>query len=287
MQHFTKNCRKIVCVGRNFAEHAKELNNPIRTPRHRCICPSPSSVDLSHSPPTHTHRPLRTATSVMVFLKPPSSFLAPGEGSIEVPPGCSNLHHEGSSLFFLSSVLLFKTNPFSNTFLTLFRALTVELGVVIAGSGRDIPRADVSKYIKGYFVGLDMTAREIQSVAKANGHPWSVAKGMDTFAPVSELIPADKVTTQGNVELWLKVNGVEKQRGNTKDMIFDIPALISYISTVFKLEDGDCIFTGTPAGVGAVKSGDVITAGVINKDNDEELATIKFNVVDRVPAAKL
>jgi acylpyruvate hydrolase len=146
--------------------------------------------------------------------------------------GCSNLHHE------------------------------VELGVVIGRGGSDIPRSDALAHVSGYFVALDMTARELQEVAKKAGEPWSTAKGYDTFCPVSEFIPASELRDPGHIDLWLEVNGVRKQAGTTSDMIFDLPTLISHISTIFKLEEGDFILTGTPSGVGPVKHGDVITAGI-------------------------
>jgi acylpyruvate hydrolase len=157
---------------------------------------------------------------------------------------------------------------------------------VIGRGGRDIAKKDAMKHVKGYFLGIDMTARELQDEAKKKGLPWSIAKGLDTFAPTSDLIDAADIPDVSNVELWLSVNGKDRQRGNTSDMLFDVPTIISYISERFRLEEGDCIFTGTPEGVGAVVAGDVIKAGLIEKTNGKELAAIKFDVAPR-PAAKL
>ena len=129
-------------------------------------------------------------------------------------------------------------------------------------------------HVAGYVLALDMTARHIQDKLKKQGHPWLLAKGFDTSCPISEFIPKDKISDFNNVNLQLSVNGVLKQNGNTKDMIFQIPTLISYISKYFKLEYGDLILTGTPSGVSGVKHGDVIEA----KLND--LVQIKFPVIE-------
>ncbi|CAG7820335.1 unnamed protein product [Allacma fusca] len=167
----------------------------------------------------------------LLFIKPPSSYIREGT-PIKIPKGCSSLHHE------------------------------VELGVVIGQRGSDIPEDQAMNYVSGYVLALDMTARDFQSVAKAKGHPWTMAKGFDTSCPVSDFIPKDKILDPHNLELWLDVNGVSKQRGTTQDMIFTLPYLISYISEYFTLEANDVILTGTPAGVGPVVSGDVIKAGI-------------------------
>ena len=124
MSYFSQ-CRKIIGIGRNFAEHAKELGNPVP------ITP-------------------------MLFLKPPSSFVS-SPGKIEIPKHCE-VHHE------------------------------LELGVIIGKKGRNIKKLDADTYINGYFLALDMTARNIQQEAKMKGHPWTVAKGYDTFTPAGEFI---------------------------------------------------------------------------------------------------
>ena len=148
----------------------------------------------------------------------------------------------------------------------------VELGIVIGKDGKNISETSAMSYVGGYTLALDMTARSIQSEAKKKGHPWSVAKGYDTFCPVSGFIEADKIALE-DCKLWLKVNGEMKQNGSTKDMIYSVPQLISYISGIFTLEAGDVIITGTPEGVGPVKPGQTVTAGI------EGVVEITFPVV--------
>lgn len=145
---------------------------------------------------------------------------------------------------------------------------------MIGKTGKFIKEEDAMDHVAGYVLALDMTARHIQDKLKKQGHPWLLAKGFDTSCPISEFIPKDKIKDFNNVNLQLSVNGVLKQNGNTKDMIFQIPTLISYISKYFKLEYGDLILTGTPSGVSGVKHGDVIEA----KLND--LVQIKFPVIE-------
>ena len=137
----------------------------------------------------------------------------------------------------------------------------VELGVVIGKNGKNIPESSALSYIGGYTLALDMTARDIQGEAKKKGHPWSVAKGYDTFCPVSGFIETEKIALE-DTKLWLKVDGDLKQNGTTKNMVFSVPYLISYISSIFSLEAGDVILTGTPEGVGPVRPGQTITAGL-------------------------
>lgn len=128
-------------------------------------------------------------------------------------------------------------------------------------------------HVLGYVLALDMTARDVQNQLKKNGHPWLLAKGFDTSCPISDFIPKLAVQDVNDLNLLLKVNGVTKQSGNTRDMIFKIPHLLAYVSKYFKLEYGDLILTGTPAGVSGVKGGDIIEA------NLNDLAKIKFPVV--------
>lgn len=137
----------------------------------------------------------------------------------------------------------------------------VELGVVIGKEGRDIPEEFAMSYVGGYALALDMTARDLQSAAKKKGHPWSVAKGFDTFCPVSKFIEKERISLDATT-LWLKVDGAVRQNGSTKDLIFSVPFLISYISRIFRLEPGDLILTGTPEGVGPVKPGQTVSAGI-------------------------
>eukprot|EP00698_Gefionella_okellyi_P007095 TRINITY_DN1725_c0_g1_i2.p1 TRINITY_DN1725_c0_g1~~TRINITY_DN1725_c0_g1_i2.p1 ORF type:complete len:138 (-),score=6.57 TRINITY_DN1725_c0_g1_i2:262-675(-) len=118
------------------------------------------------------------------------------------------------------------------------------------------------EHVSGYCLALDLTARNLQAQAKAKGLPWTTSKGFDTFCPISDFVPREKVSDPHNLELWLKVDDVERQRGTTKDMIFQIPRLIAHVSSIMRLEEGDMICTGTPDGVGPVKPGQTVTAGI-------------------------
>jgi acylpyruvate hydrolase len=173
-------------------------------------------------------------TTPFFFLKPPSSLLSP-LGSIILPQSSNNVQHE------------------------------VEVTAVIGKRGVNIPVERALTYVAGYTLALDVTARDLQNEAKKKGLPWTVAKGkkfkdqmsgFDTFTPLSDQMV--QVKDIGNVDLWLKVNGELKQNGNTRDMIFSLPFLISHISRIMTLEEGDLILTGTPAGVGRLVEGDGI-----------------------------
>ncbi|KAN0025885.1 hypothetical protein ACTFIU_001647 [Dictyostelium citrinum] len=213
MNKFWETGRKIVAVGRNYAQHAKELGNEV-----------PSEP--------------------FFFLKPTSSYLLQGTGPIEIPSESSDIHHE------------------------------VELGVVIGKKGRDIDLNSAMDYVSGYTLALDMTSRDQQAIAKAKSLPWTVSKGYDTFCPISGFIPKDKIKDLNNVELWCSVDGQIKQKGNTNQMIFNVPHLIQYISSIMTLESGDLILTGTPSGVGPVKPGQVIKCGITGLDSDMQFDII-------------
>ena len=120
------------------------------------------------------------------------------------------------------------------------------------------------KCVGGYVLALDMTARDFQEEAKKKGQPWTLAKGFDTSCPVSGFIPKEKIGDPQNLEIWCKVNGIMKQQDSTNKMLFDIPTLLSYISTYFMLEEGDVVLTGTPSGVGPVQLGNWIQKNVSN-----------------------
>ncbi len=167
----------------------------------------------------------------MVFLKPSTSLVATG-GSVVLPAASREVHHE------------------------------VELVAVIGRPGKHIAVEEAMSYIVGYAVGLDMTARDLQAEAKKKGHPWSVAKGFDTFAPLGPVAPAADVADPHDLSIQLTVNGEVRQEGLTSDMIFSLPDLIVYCSSIFTLLPGDLLFTGTPEGVGPVEVGDVLTATV-------------------------
>ncbi|MBU3698878.1 MAG: fumarylacetoacetate hydrolase family protein [Candidatus Kapabacteria bacterium] len=164
----------------------------------------------------------------IVFIKPPSAYL-PHTSDIVLPAFSQDVHHE------------------------------VELVVVI---GSDVDACDVSSAwnaVAGVGVGLDLTARDIQSVAKSKGHPWSLAKSWKGSAPVSPIIPTSDCG-RGPWQLGLHVNDELRQHGSTADMERSVDQLISFVSGIFSLRRGDCIFTGTPQGVGPLHSGDVVRA---------------------------
>lgn len=180
----------------------------------------------------------------MVFLKPSSSIIFNGE-TIILPKLSNEVHHE------------------------------VELVVAIGKGGKNISEEDALDHVAGYGIGIDVTARDIQQKAKEKSHPWTVAKGFDTFAPVSDFISAGKIQDPQNLDLKIEVNEKTRQSGNTKDMIFPIRTLIAYLSGIFTLSPGDLIFTGTPEGVSPIKKGDRITAALSNN-----LATLNISVTD-------
>ncbi|MXW13512.1 MAG: fumarylacetoacetate hydrolase family protein [Rhodothermaceae bacterium] len=189
---------KVLCIGRNYAQHAAEMN-----------------ASVPKQP--------------IIFLKPSTAIIRMPD-SIRLPSMTSNVHHE------------------------------VELVAMIGHSGRDIPLNRSLEYVTAYAIGLDMTARDLQSEAKRKGKPWSVAKGFDTFAPLGELVSAAEIGDPQQLKLTLNVNGVTRQHGDTQDMIFSVAHLISYCSQIFTLEHGDLLYTGTPEGVGPVVKGDQLEA---------------------------
>ncbi|PWN34848.1 uncharacterized protein FA14DRAFT_122938 [Meira miltonrushii] len=191
--------RKIVAIGRNYADHAKELNNAI-------------------------------PKEPFFFLKPTSSYLDNG-GTVEIPKGI-DCHFE------------------------------VELGVVIGKRGRDIKPEDAHKHIGGYALAIDLTARNLQEQVKKQGLPWSAVKGFDTFCPVSTFIERSQIPDPQNVRLWLKTDDQMRQDGNSKDMIFPVSRLLQHVSSIMTVEEGDLLLTGTPKGVGSVKAGQKIHAGL-------------------------
>ena len=165
----------------------------------------------------------------LLFLKPASSVIF-NHGTILIPSMSQCLHHE------------------------------VELGVIIGKKGKIIPEERALDHVLGYLVGLDITARDIQAQAKKNGWPWAIAKGFDSFAPLSDAVMKERVPKPENLQLTLRINGVVKQNANTNQMIYTIARIISFISEIMTLERGDLILTGTPEGVGEIKEGDVLDA---------------------------
>ncbi|MCX6671319.1 MAG: fumarylacetoacetate hydrolase family protein [Euryarchaeota archaeon] len=151
----------------------------------------------------------------LLFLKPTSSVIFDHE-TIIIPKRSQCLHHE------------------------------VELGIILGKKGKHVTEENARQYILGYLVALDITARDIQAVAKKNGWPWAIAKGFDTFAPISDAVTKEKVPHPQNLNLTLRINGVVKQCGNTDQMMYSVERIISFISEIMTLERGDLILTGTP-----------------------------------------
>ena len=185
---------KIICIGRNYVAHAREQN-----------------VEVPEVP--------------LLFLKPPSSLIGPGE-KILLPPQSNQVEHEG------------------------------ELVVVIGQRGRWIQPEDAQRYILGYTAGNDVTARDLQ---RKDGQ-WTRGKGFDTFCPLGPWIETDFADADAIVSCH--VNGEMRQMASTRDMVFSVKQLIAYISSVMTLEPGDLIFTGTPAGIGPLQDGDQVTVTV-------------------------
>lgn len=151
----------------------------------------------------------------------------------------------------------------------------VELAVVVSRRCARADAADWRSYVRGYALALDMTARDLQDAAKKASLPWTAAKGFDTFCPLGDEISAEKVADPHALELWLRVDGVERQRGSTGDMLARIPELLAEVSAVMTLEAGDIILTGTPEGVGEVLPGQRIDAGITG------ITSFAFNVVQQ------
>ncbi|CAB3692157.1 fumarylacetoacetate hydrolase family protein [Trinickia soli] len=197
--------RRIYCVGRNYAAHAREMGH-----------------DPDREPP-------------FFFTKPADAvvYVAPGTtGEFPYPSCTSDVHHE------------------------------MELVVAIGRAGRDIPVEQALAHVYGYALGLDMTRRDLQAQAKKLGRPWDVAKGFDHGAPLGPIHPVSRVGHIAQGAIWLKVNGVDKQRSDVSQLIWSTAETITYLSTLFELRPGDLIFTGTPEGVGAVVRGDLMTGSV-------------------------
>ena len=181
-------------------------------------------------------------TDPVVFLKPRSSIIHDG-GTITIPEKSNNVHHE------------------------------IELVILVGEKISNISAEHAASAIRGFGVGIDVTARDIQSDAKSKGLPWSLAKGFDTFAPVGNLLPFEDSVDLQNLKLRLKVNGEVRQDDSTTKMIFPVDELISYLSHNFTLYPGDLIFTGTPKGVSKLSSGDQVEAIL-----DDNLSTLAVHV---------
>ena len=137
----------------------------------------------------------------------------------------------------------------------------IELVIAIGKGGSDIAPDDVQNHIWGAGVGIDLTRRDLQKTAKNKGRPWDMAKGFDNSAPISALVPIADVPSLTSGRIWLSVNGELRQDGDIGDMIWSVKEHVSILSQAVRLEAGDIIMTGTPAGVGAVVAGDLISGG--------------------------
>jgi fumarylpyruvate hydrolase len=138
----------------------------------------------------------------------------------------------------------------------------IEMVVALGKGGVDVPIDSALELVLGYGVGLDMTRRDLQGEAKKLGRPWEVGKAFEASAPCSALRAADEIGHPASGAVWLDVNGAPRQRGDLAQMIWKVPEMIAYLSALFTLRPGDLIFTGTPAGVGAVSRGDHLKGGV-------------------------
>lgn len=185
---------KIICIGRNYAEHAKELNNAI-------------------------------PTEPVFFMKPDTALLKDGE-PFYYPEFTKDLHHE------------------------------IEIVLKINKVGKHIDEQFAHKYYEEIGLGIDFTARDLQTKAKEKGLPWEKAKAFDGSAPIGKFISKNLLGNLSDIGFELKINGKSRQIGNTKDLLFSFDQIIAYVSKFVTLKVGDLIYTGTPEGVGAVNMGD-------------------------------
>ena len=166
------------------------------------------------------------------FFQKPTDALAPSGGDFPYPPLSANVHHE------------------------------IELVAAIGEGGRDIPAAAALDHVYGYAVGIDMTRRDLQGEAKEMRRPWEPGKAFDHAAPCTRIVPAANIGHPEKARIWLKVNGEIRQDADIADMIWNLPETITHLLQSCELKPGDLILTGTPAGVGPIERGDVITGGV-------------------------
>src|SRR5262245_45871845 len=176
------------------------------------------------------------------FLKAAHALVA-GGGNVHYPAKTANYHYE------------------------------TEMVVAIGKGGRRIGAKQANEHIYGDGVGFDMTRRDLQQHGKDHGRPWDFGKDFDEAAPCSELVPAAKIGHPAKGAIWLRVNGKDRQKADLADMIWSVPEQIAYLSEHYTLEPGDVIFTGTPAGVGPVKAGDELLAGI------DKVGELKVRVV--------
>lgn len=138
----------------------------------------------------------------------------------------------------------------------------IELVVAIGTGGAQIRAADAQRHIFGYAVGLDMTRRDLQNDMKKQGRPWDIGKGFDASAPIGPITPLDQAGDMAAADIWLQVNGSDRQRSQIAKLIWSIGEIIAHLSAAWTLQPGDLIYTGTPEGVAAVSRGDLLVGGV-------------------------
>jgi len=194
---------KIICIGRNYAKHIKELSSPL-----------PSNP--------------------VFFLKPDTSLLIRNR-PFYLPDFSKEIHYE------------------------------VELVIKICKVGKNIQKKYAHTYFDEIGIGLDFTARDLQNISKQQGLPWLIAKGFDNAAPIGKFLPKTQFPVLENINFHLDLNGTTVQQANSNEMIFSFDDIISYISRFITLKTGDLIFTGTPAGVGQVRQGDLLEAYIENE----------------------
>jgi fumarylpyruvate hydrolase len=203
--------RRVYCVGRNYAAHAREMG-----------------FDPDREPPFFFCKPGDDASIVPV--QPGSTVDLP------YPPRTENYHYE------------------------------IELVVAIGKGGKDIAVADAASHIFGYATGLDMTRRDLQLRSREQGRPWEIGKAFDYSAPVGRIQPASDIGHPDEAAITLEVDGVIKQTSDLRHLIWSVPETIANLSTLFTLQPGDLIFTGTPDGVGAVTPGQTLIGRVEGLD---------------------
>ncbi|MDB5061459.1 MAG: 2-hydroxyhepta-2,4-diene,7-dioate isomerase [Mucilaginibacter sp.] len=185
---------KIIAIGRNYAEHAKELNNPV------------PSVPV-------------------IFMKPDTALLKDNKPFYH-PEFSQDVHHE------------------------------IEIVLKVSKEGKHISEKFAANYFEEIALGIDFTARDIQTKHKEKGLPWELAKAFDGSAPVSNFVPKSQFANMYNIGFNLDINGETRQQGNTKDLLFSFERIIAFVSQYITLKKGDLIFTGTPQGVAKVNIGD-------------------------------
>lgn len=196
-----------------------------RFPVHRIYC-----VGLNYLDHIREFGRDPAASSAVFFMKPADAVVANGV-AVPYPPRTANFHYE------------------------------IELVVAIGRGGARIEPAAALGHVFGYAAGNDLTRRDLQKAAKERGNPWDIAKGFDHSAPVAAIRPASRGhLSRGRI--WLTVNGERRQEADLSQMIFDVPHLIAELSTLYTLQPGDLIFTGTPSGVGPLQPGDAIEGGI-------------------------